>query len=604
MAGAVLTDVLIILAVAVAVSLVLARLRLPLLVGLFAAGALLGPHGLALVKDPTRVEALAEVGVVFLLFALGLEFSFGRLLHLGRSMLVAGPVQVLFTAVIVAGVALAAGGSATEAVVLGALVSLSSTAVVLRTLDERQETASPHGRNALGILIFQDILFVPLIVIVPLVGGQRPETGLDPVVLAGAAAGLVVAVIVGTRWVVPWLLRTVAQTRSSDVFLLTVVAICLGIAALTARLGLSLALGAFLAGLIISEEYSHQALGYILPLRNVLVSFFFVSIGMLLDLQFLASTWWIVVLAAIGVVVVKSLTGTVAVLVLRYPLRSAIATGVSLAQVGEFSFVLAALASGAGLLSTGLRQSFLAVAVLTMAVTPLVMAVGPKLGALVAAYGLPRWLAQGRRTGVTSEPSLFDHLLIIGFGMNGRNLAQAARATDLPYAIIEMNPKTVAEEVRQGEPIIFGDADNEGVLRKAGASRARVAAVVIGDPAAARAIVSRLRRTNPALHIIVRTRFIAEVDQLYRLGADVVVPEEFETSVAIFSRTLRRFDMPQEEVEHWLNRFRCDHYELLRGEGGGRSMQVLITTDVQNRPRALSPSSTVCCRIRVVHFVH
>jgi CPA2 family monovalent cation:H+ antiporter-2 len=568
MAGGVLTDVLIILAVAVAVSLVFARLRLPLLVGLFAAGALLGPHGFALVKDPTRVEALAEVGVVFLLFALGLEFSFGRLLHLGRSMLVAGPVQVLLTAIIAAGVALAAGGSATEAVVLGALVSLSSTAVVLRTLDERQETASPHGRNALGILIFQDILFVPLIVIVPLVGGQPPETGLDPVVLAGAAAGLVVAVIVGTRWLVPWLLRTVAQTRSSDVFLLTVVAICLGIAALTARLGLSLALGAFLAGLIISEEYSHQALGYILPLRNVLVSFFFVSIGMLLDLQFLASTWWIVVLAAIGVVVVKSLTGTVAVLVLRYPLRSAIATGVSLAQVGEFSFVLAALASGAGLLSAGLRQSFLAVAVLTMAVTPLVMAVGPKLGALVAAHGFPQWLAEGRGTGVTSEPSLFDHLLIIGFGMNGRNLAQAARATDLPYAIIEMNPKTVADEVRQGEPIIFGDADNEGVLRKAGASRARVAAVVIGDPAAARAIVSRLRRTNPALHIILRTRFIAEVDQLYRLGADVVVPEEFETSVAIFSRTLRRFGTPQEEVEHWLNRFRCDHYELLRGEGG------------------------------------
>ncbi|MCL5736381.1 MAG: cation:proton antiporter [Actinobacteria bacterium] len=568
MAGSVLTDVLLILAVAVAVSLLLARLGLPLLIGLFAAGVLVGPHTFGLIEDPRRVEALADVGVVFLLFALGLEFSFPRLLGLWRPMLIGGPVQVVLTGILAFGISLVAGTSATEAIVLGGIVSLSSTAVVLRTLDERQETGSPQGRNALGILIFQDILFVPLIVILPLLGGQGPGQGLNPYTVVGAAAGLVVAVIVGTRWVVPWLLRAVTQTRSSEVFLLAVIAICLGVAALTAQVGLSLALGAFLAGLIISEEYSHQALGYILPLRNVFVSFFFVSVGMLLDLGFLASKWWLVVAAAIGIIVVKSLTGTAAVLVLRYPLRTAFVTGISIAQVGEFSFVLAAIATGAGLFSSGLRQGFLAVAVLTMAATPMVISVGPTLSRKVAEWRLPPWLLLGR----PAEPNrqeLFDHLLIIGFGLNGRNLAKASKAAELPYVIVEMNPRTVAQEFHKGEPIVMGDADNEGVLRHAGAQRARVAAVVIGDPSATRSIVSRLRRLSPALHIIARTRFLAEVEQLYALGADVVVPEEFETSLAIFSQTLQRFAMPTEEIEHWIRRFRCDHYEVLRGEGEG-----------------------------------
>jgi CPA2 family monovalent cation:H+ antiporter-2 len=301
-----------------------------------------------------------------------------------------------------------------------------------------------------------------------------------------------------------------------------------------------------------------------MPFRNLLVSFFFISVGMLLDPGFLAHNWWVVILGAIGLILVKTLTGTLAVLALRYPLRVSLGTGLALSQVGEFSFVLAAVAASLSLLPEYLRQEFLAAAVLTMAVTPVVIGQTARVSRLLERWRLPSWLAGGGGLEPLREPAYADHLLIIGYGINGRNLARAAREFGFPYAIIEMNPQTVRREVAQNEPIHFGDATNEAVLHQAGAERARAAAVVIGDPVATRSIVAQLRRMCPDLHIIARTRFLTEVQPLYELGASDVVPEEFETSIEIFHRMARYLGLPEEDARRLEEVIREDHYEVLR----------------------------------------
>ena len=560
---ATLVDIVIILAVGVVVTLIFGRLRLPTLVGLFAAGALVGPKGLGLIGETEEVRVLAEVGVVFLLFTLGLEFSFRRMLRLAKVMLVAGPLQVLLTGAAGAGVGLAFGLSGTQATVLGMLVALSSTAVVLKTLSERGEMETPVGRNALGILIFQDILVVPMMLALPLLGGGEMETSFAPYTLVGIVAGVIVAVVVGTKWIAPRVLYEAARSRSPEVFLMAVVVICFGVAALSASLGLSLALGAFLAGLIISEsEYSHQALGYVLPFQSLLMSFFFVSVGMLLDLGFLARYWWMVLLGALGLMAAKTLFTGASVLALRYPLRVAVGTGLSLNQVGEFSFVLAAVAATHSLLPQSLEQGFLGVAVLTMALTPVEMSQTQRVYKWVNRLPL-----RGRLGGNLGEDGpreeMSGHLVIVGYGTNGRNLARAADELGLARVVLELNPETVRREARGDSHIHYGDATNESVLLTTGVTRARAAAVVIGDPAATRGIVAGMRRLNPDLYIIARARFISEVQPLYDLGASDVVPEEFETSLELFRRTAQQLSVPEEQVEALEQAIRDDHYRLL-----------------------------------------
>jgi CPA2 family monovalent cation:H+ antiporter-2 len=401
-----------------------------------------------------------------------------------------------------------------------------------------------------------------MMLVLPLLAGEGIRTSWSPVTIVAVAVGVVAAIVVGTKWIAPRLLNEAARTRSADVFLMAVVTICFAVAALSASIGLSLALGAFLAGLIISEsEFSHQALGYILPFRNLLVAFFFVSVGMLLDLGFLADYWWVVILGTIGLMVLKSVTGSLAVIELRYPVRVAVGTGLTLSQVGEFSFVLAAVAVRDSLLPHDLHQGFLAVAVLSMAATPIVMAQIPRLSRV-----LERVKPSGRlgRSGAEPDQSrLSDHLIIIGYGLNGRNLARAARESGVLYAIVEMNPQTVRREARE-EPIFFGDATNEAVLAKVRVAQARAAVVVIGDPVATRSIVAQLRRLNPTLHIIARTRFLSEVQPLFALGASEVVPEEFETSIQIFGLTARYLGMSADDISRLQTTIREDHYEMLR----------------------------------------
>jgi CPA2 family monovalent cation:H+ antiporter-2 len=562
-----LTDIVIIFGLAVAVLLLFHFIRLPAVVGLLITGILTGPYGFGLVGAIHEVEVLAEIGVILLLFTIGIEFSFKKLIEIRKQVVVGGTLQVGLTILAVFVIARQIGLSSPEAIFYGFLISLSSTAIVLRLIQERAEVDTPHGRTGLGILLFQDVIIVPMILITPLLAGSRPgEINSDIFVIAAKGIVIISLVPVAAKWLVPWLLHQVARTRSKELFLLSVVAICLAIAWLTSNAGLSLALGAFIAGLIISEsEYSHQALGNILPFRNVFTSFFFVSIGMLLDTGFLINNIVIILIASVGILILKALIASSAAILLGFPLRSGILTGLLICQVGEFSFILSRTGLEHGLLADH-YQLFLAVAVLTMAATPFIISLAPRFADRILQIPVPVKLKTGLwpMPEKKSHKKLQQHLVIIGFGLNGRNVARAARMTGIPYIVIEMSPDTVKTEREKGEPIFYGDAIHEEVLRHAGIENATVVVIAINDPAATRGITENVRRLTRKAHVIVRTRFLMEMQALYELGANEVIPEEFETSVEIFSRVLAKYLIPRNEIDKLVIQLRSDGYEMFR----------------------------------------
>lgn len=561
-----LNDIVIIFGLAIAVLFICHRLRVQAIVGFLLTGILVGPYGLGLVKAIHDVEIFAEVGVVLLLFTIGIEFSLERLLQIRKSFLMGGSLQVLLTFLATLFIARQFGQDFGKAVFIGFLVALSSTAIVLKLIQERAEVDSPHGRTTLGILIFQDIIIVPMILVTPLLAGATENLGESLLVLLAKGIGIILLVMVSAKWFVPHLLYQIAKTRNHGLFLLSVIVICLGVAWLTSKAGLSLALGAFLAGLIISEsEYSHQALGNILPFRDVFTTFFFVSIGMMLDIRFLFHHPGFIVLIALSVLVLKAIIAGSVTILLGFPLRTAVLVGFALGQIGEFSFILSRVGVEHGLLPGDLYQRFLAVTIVSMAATPFIISLAPRLADTILRLPVPKRLLSGiYPVSETKAEDRKDHLIIIGFGVNGRNVVRAASIAGIPYAIIEMNPETVRTEQAKGEPIYYGDATQETVLQNANIKDARTAVVAISDPAATRRITEVIRRLGPTVHLIVRTRYLQEMKPLYELGATEVIPEEFETSVEIFTRVLMKYLVPRDEIERLLAVVRADGYEMFR----------------------------------------
>jgi CPA2 family monovalent cation:H+ antiporter-2 len=565
-----LSNIVIIFGLSIAVLLLCYRLHVPAIVGYLLTGVMAGPHGLGLIGEAREVEILAEIGVVWLLFTIGIEFSLKSLVRIKRSALIGGPLQVITTVVAASLLSWKFGLSWRESIFMGFLISLSSTAIVLKLFQESATVDSPHGSTALGILIFQDIIIVPMILLTPLLAGSTGNLAKSLLILSVKGIGIILLVIISARWVVPYLMYQIARTRSRELFLLSIVALCLGIAWLTHHIGLSLALGAFLAGLILSEsEYSGQVLGNILPFRDVFTSFFFISIGMLLDVGFLLQRPGLIAVIALCVLSLKAIIAGFTAVLLGFPLRTTILVGLALSQIGEFSFILSRSGIENGLLPSTTYQVFLVVSVITMAATPFLLALGPHAADLALRVPLPRRLKAGLyfAPSITSTETKIhqkDHLIIVGFGLNGRNVARSARAVGIPYVIIEMNPETVRTEKSKGEPIYFGDAIQEAVLTYARVKDARVLVVVISDPTATRRIIEIARRLNPMLYIIARTRFVQEMKHLYELGANEVIPEEFETSVEIFTRVLGKYLIPRDEIEKFTTEVRADGYEMLR----------------------------------------
>ena len=564
----VLKDLAVIFAVSLVVILVFHRFRLPVLPGFIVAGVLVGPNALGLVTGVHRIEGLAEVGVILLLFTIGIEFSLSRLREMGRQAAVGGGLQVGLTIGVAAAVAAILGLRWQVALFLGFLVALSSTALVLKGLTDRGEIDTPQGRLATGILIFQDLCVVPIMLVVPFLAGR--EGGGAPALLLALGKAVIIVVAVGglARVVVPRLFAEILKTRSRELFLIAVILLGTLTALGTAAAGASLALGAFLAGLVISEsDYGHQALAELLPFRDVFISLFFVAIGMLVQFDFIRHHPWLAAGGVVAVLAGKTLVASVGPALLGYAGRVAVLAALLVSQIGEFSFVLAKEGRGLALMSEGMYQGFLAVAAFTMLVTPFLLQGGPALvDALERVAPLDR-LLPGFRTRTISDAAqpLADHVIIAGYGLNGRNLAAALRAIQAPYVTVELNAQTVRQARARGEPAFYGDATREEILRALGAERARMLVAAISDPAATRRMVRVARGLNPTMHIIARTRYVVEIPELVRLGANDVIPEEFETSIEIFARVLAQYGVSRQEVDRLEDQIRASHYEALRG---------------------------------------
>lgn len=563
----VLRDVLIIFSISVVVVFVFQKFRLPAIAGFLVAGMVVGPHGLHLISDRHQIEILAEIGVVLLLFTIGMETSLSRLRASSRLLWVGGPLQIISMVSVVVIGGMVFHRSWEESVFWGLLLSLSSTAIVLKVLGDRGEIDALHGRATMSILIFQDLAVVPMILMAPFLGTGAQSDPVTIVEILVKAIVVVGMIILAARVLVPHILDHIVGTRSRELFLLTIIVLGLGTAWLTSLAGLSLALGAFIAGLVISEsEYSHQALAEIIPFRDSFTSLFFVSIGMLMNPSVILEFPFLVMGLLALVVIGKFVTGTGAVFLSGVPIQVALLAGMSIAQVGEFAFILAKVGQQEGLLTPEAYNIFLAVSILSMTITPFLIQWAPRLAKHTKVFDrLNHWLP-GRTpyAAQATQIKITDHVIIVGYGLNGRNLAQVLGEMEIPYVVLDVNADVVATAGRKSGVMIFGDATNSRVLIQARIMFAKVLVVATSDPFGARRIVQQARQLNPDVHIVVRTRYLKELQDLLDLGANDVVPEEFETSIEIFALVLQTYRTPKATIQDKVEQVRREGYLLFR----------------------------------------
>ncbi|MCU0377212.1 MAG: cation:proton antiporter [Bacteroidales bacterium] len=562
----VLKDIVIIFALSTFVNFIFTRIKIPALIGYLITGIVAGPHLLKLISSPENVEVMAEIGVILLMFTIGLEFSLNHLLRIRRIVFFGGFLQLILTAFISMLLARLYNMEWTSAIFVGFLTSLSSTAVVLKLLQERSELTTNYGRTIVGILIFQDIILIPMLLFTPVLGGASAGVGSELTMLLLKTAGIIVFIYIGNRWLMPRLLHTIAMTHSQELFMMSILSICLAVAFLTHELGMSFAFGAFLAGLMISEsEYSHNAFGNLIPFKDVFTSFFFVSIGMLLDLGFVYENPWLVIATVILVILIKTVIAGFTAFVLGHTFFGTVVVGLAISQVGEFSFILAGLGRSYEIITPFHFQLFLAVAISTMALSPILINISRPLATLILKLPVPQYLVDGLFPLQQFEiPELKNHIVVIGKDSRAINLAAMIKKMELPFTSIIFDPDMARKQMEKGDQAVFGDAVNEPVLRKAYAHTAEMVIVSVGDLIKAMAIVEQVRRLNKHATIIVRSRHVTDIEELYRLGASQVIPEEFETAIDFFERILGKYLIPRMEIEKSVARIREDNYGIFR----------------------------------------
>ena len=554
---AVLGELAVLFALCVGVAVSFHRLRLPPIIGFLFAGVLVGPNTIGLVQHEEMVRELAEVGIVVLLFAVGLEVPLGQIARLKRTILVGGGLQVVGTVLAAAGVCSLAGLPWNTSLFLGFLLSLSSTAASTKILVDNGELSAPHGRLVLGINIAQDLAVVPMILLIPMLG-QGAGDGGGSLLASLRNLGLLIAVVVVARFLVRPILTMVARTRNRELFVLFLATWCLSLAVVTSKLGLSLALGAFLAGILLADsDYHSQAAAEAEPFRDAFASLFFVSIGMLFDWRAIVDFPGTVATSLAAVVVGKALVVVLAARQLGQPGWVRLRAALTLAQVGEFSFVLVQLGKHSQLLEGKHEKVFLVVAVLSIAITPALYALGRRLaaksrerGGAAGAEGVGHAPGDGHGHGHGHGhgPALRDHAIIVGFGPTGRTVAAGMHAAGIPYVVSEMNANTVKVEKENGVPIVLSDCTRISALQALGVERARIVVLAVNDNAATSRIAQLCRQLAPEAHVLARAVYTAEADGLRRAGAHDVVPQELEASVEMLVRVLRRFLVADDEI--------------------------------------------------------
>lgn len=562
----ILRDIVIIFALSTFVNFLFNKIKVPTVVGYLLTGIVAGPHLLKLISSVHDIELMAEIGVVLLMFTIGMEFSLKHLFKIRYVVFLGGMMQVVVTAGIFFGISHLYNLDWKSAIFISFLGALSSSALVLKLLQDRSELSSNYGRTVLGILIFQDILFVPLILFTNILGDTSVEFSTQIWQLLIKTVAIILFVYVGNKWLFPKLLHMIALAKNQELFMMSIFLICLAIALLTSAMGMSLAFGAFLAGLMISEsEYTHNTFGQVSLFKDLFTSFFFVSVGMLLDLSFIQENYLLVVATVLMVIGVKTIIAGGTSFVLGHTFRGTIMVGLALSQVGEFSFLLAKIGLGYNLISNYYYQLFLAVAIISISLTPFLMQAAKPVADLIMKLPLPAFWVNGLFPLKEIEvPNMNKHLVIIGKDTRAEKLSVMAKYVELPYVSIVFDPVIAGELQKRGEMAIYGDAVNEAILKKAYVETADIVVLSVGDVIAAMAIVTAVRKLNKHAYLLVRAKGMADTEQLYKMGADQVVPEKLETAIDLFERILANKLMPKRKIAAIISTIRDDYYGIFR----------------------------------------
>jgi CPA2 family monovalent cation:H+ antiporter-2 len=555
----ILYDVLIFLVAAVVVVPAFRRLRTSPVLGYLAAGMVIGPHGLAVIRDSESAHTLAEFGVVFLLFMIGLELSVERLRSLGRYVFGLGALQVAVTGFLIGGVAWALGASGEAAIIIGGGLALSSTAFVLQLLIERGERAASFGMISFAVLLFQDLAIVPLLMLVTLLG-EGEGSFMTAMGFAVVKAAVVLILVVGVgRLILRPVYRIIAETRSSELFVVTTLLVVLGTGWLVSLVGISMVLGAFLAGLLLSEtEYRHQVEADIRPFRGILLGLFFITVGMSIDITLIQSELAQIALIVIGLMAGKSIVTAALCRGFGLPLGVSVRVGLLLSQGGEFGFILFLTAGAMGLLTPETTQILLASVTLTMVATPVMAYLGSRFSSFMARREEVSVAGVGELT-----EDLHDHVLIAGFGRVGQAVAKILSAGGIPYVALDLDAARVAACRAKGIPVFFGDSSQIEILSSAGASRARGAVVTIDQPATADRIVASLHQFSPELPIFVRARDMLHGRRLEMAGATQAVPETTEASLQLGAIAMTSMGVSSDDVMGIMQELRNDNYAHL-----------------------------------------
>lgn len=557
-----LQNMAVILITAVIVLLIFNKLKLPTMIGLFITGIVLG-HA---INDTSMISTLSELGVVFLLFIIGLEFSIEKFSAIKRYALIGGILQVSLTTALVTLLGLALGLTLNSAIFLGFLVAFSSTAIVMKIMQQKHLNHSVQGRVTLGILIFQDIAVIVVILITPLLGGQSIELHTFPALLI-KIIGIAILIFIGAKWFIPLALKDAAKTKNRDLFMLLTLFICMGTTFATSLIGIGPELGAFLAGLLISNtEYSHQTLGYIQPFQDVFMSLFFISIGLMVNLHlFLYNIGIILALTAI-ILVIKFTATLLTGKALNLPNKISISIAILLSQIGEFSFVLAREGMSYGLMTKEFFSIFLGVSILTMSVSPFLQKFTPQITKLLSrtSYFQENQELKTLPEELTEAQPIEDHVILVGMGRAGKQMTKACNQFHVPILAVDMNPIIVEQQQNLGVPIIYGNASNENVLKQLRVTSAQCIVISASTYEGTLKTIDTARRLNPDIHIIVRTKYLKNIEEVIEAGADEVIPKEFETSILMFTRIMDYYNKDMDEIAEAVNDLRSDNYDAFR----------------------------------------
>jgi CPA2 family monovalent cation:H+ antiporter-2 len=567
-------------------------LKIPTIIGFILAGILIGPYGLGLVNSVPGAESLIDIGVIFLMFTIGIEFSFRRLKRMKKPFFGLGMIQVIGTLLISSIIIkYAMGFEWSKAIFVGACISLSSTAIVLKLLQDARETSAPYGVTTIGILLCQDLAVIPIMLCLPLLVAVQsvstPITWATVQFMILKLAGLLVLLVISARYIVPMIMERIIRTRSRELFFFAMLLLCFGSAFAMDKIGLSLSFGAFLAGLMIAESpYGQQATSDIVPLRDNFLGLFFASIGMLVDVRFLFMKFHWIMLFVVSLFIIKSGLVYVAGRVLRYPPSIALITGLMVFQVGEFSFILADYGVKSNVFTKSELQFFLSVSVITMMITPLIFQKAPKFVlsqgfkdmGLMAFRDMPKGIMKilvkdveveslPPRTVASEEKPQGAHTIVIGFGVAGQNLMGVLKALQIPYSIIEQNFEVVRRFQKAGESIFYGDATSSEILHNAGLESAKLVVIAVSGVEMTRAILNAVRQLRPDVEIVIRVQYSREVEELGETKNSDIVVAEYETTIEMIARSLTVYGIAAEEIHRFISETR----QRLRGSTASMS---------------------------------